>query len=229
MPNKVNLPVTVLKDCEEVEICLTIEPEFDAHSPIAFDMNGDGEIGVTGETSSIEKDANAEIGRIVEFDIDADGNLDTIEWFDGSGDGILVDTSKIGADGSIDGSALFGDEGGKFANGYEKLQSLDTDGNGTLEGDELADLGLWIDDGDAVLEAGELQTADAAGIAEISTQMQLVDDAEGKALMQSSATLTDGSTMLTEDVWFAAEVEDLANNMAAMDQDICEEAEMELC
>ncbi|MEP0944909.1 MAG: hypothetical protein ABJH63_02155 [Rhizobiaceae bacterium] len=229
LPNKVEIPIWVEKDGEEKEICLTVKPDFDAHSPIAFDMNGDGKIGVTGETSSIEKDADAEIGRTVEFDIDADGKLDTIEWFDGSGDGILVDTTKIGADGSIDGSALFGDEGGKFANGYEKLQSLDVNGNGTLEGDELTDLGLWIDDGDAVLEAGELQTADAAGIAEISTQMQLVDDAEGKALMQSSATLSDGSTVLTEDVWFAAEVDALANDMAAMDQYFCEEAEMEFC
>ena len=60
-------------------------------TPIALDLNGDGEIGVTGETSSHEKDANAEIGQTVEFDIDADGKLDNIEWFDGSGDGILID------------------------------------------------------------------------------------------------------------------------------------------
>ena len=90
-------------------------------TPIALDMNGDGKIGVTGETSSHQKDADAELGATVEFDIDGDGTLNTIEWFDGSGDGILVDSTKVGPNGEIDGNALFGDQGGQFANGYEKL------------------------------------------------------------------------------------------------------------
>ena len=171
-------------------------------SPIALDLNGDGEIGVTGETTSWEKDPGAETGRTVHFDIDADGKLDTIEWFDGSGDGILVDMSKIGTGSAIDGSALFGDEGGLYANGYEKLATLDADGDGLLTGDELADMGLWIDDGDAKLEAGELVSAADAGIASISTSMEIVLDADGRELMQSSATTVDGQEVLSEDVWF---------------------------
>ncbi|MEM9496133.1 MAG: SdrD B-like domain-containing protein [Pseudomonadota bacterium] len=173
-------------------------------TPIALDLNGDGEIGVTGETSSWQKDADAELGRTVEFDIDADGDLEVIEWFDGSGDGILVDTRKIGADGEIDGSALFGDEGGKYANGFEKLALLDADGDGVLTGAELEGLGVWVDDGDGVLEEGELQTLEQHDIASISAEMTVEYDDEGRELQRSTATTTDGETILTEDVYFAA-------------------------
>lgn len=191
-------------------------------SPIALDLNGDNEIGVTGVTSSIEKDVEAQLGRTVEFDLDADGEMDTVEWFDGSGDGILVDTAKISADGSIDGSALFGDEGGKYANGYEKLEAHDVNGDGMVSGAELATLALWIDDGDAVLEDGEMQSADEAGIASISTDMTVAYDSEGRTLMQSTATTTEGQSILTEDVWFAEaadEIIDMELMAAQLDED----------
>ncbi|MEM7068697.1 MAG: Ig-like domain-containing protein [Pseudomonadota bacterium] len=171
-------------------------------TPIAVDLSGDGKIGVTGETSSYDKSGITEIGRTVEFDIDADGEKELIEWFDGSGDGILVDLSKIDADGNIDGSALFGDEGGKFGNGFEKLELQDADGDGSISGEELANLGLWIDDGDAVLEEGELQSAAEANVTSVSTEMDIVRDVDGRALMQSQAVV-DGETVLTEDVWFS--------------------------
>ena len=172
-------------------------------SPIALDLNGDGQIGVTGETSSYQKDIDAELGRTVEFDIDADGEIDTIEWFDGSGDGILVDTSKIGADGSIDGSALFGDQGGKYANGYVKLQNLDANGDGQIKDAEAANLAVWIDNGDAILQAEELVSLADAGIASVSTELDIAYDSEGRELLQSTATDIDGNVILTEDVWFA--------------------------
>ena len=180
-------------------------------SPITLDLNGDGEIGVTGATSSIEKDIDVEIGRTVEFDLDADGTIDTIEWIDGSGDGLLVDLTKIADDGAIDGEALFGDQGGKFTNGYEKLKAHDVDGSGHIEGEELNDLGLWIDDGDAVLEEGELISAAEYGVDSISTSMEIVLDEDGKGLMQSSATLNDGSVVLSEDVWFVEAEDDFMN------------------
>ena len=140
-------------DCEADKIDVTIENHLRYHTPSRLTLMAMAKIGVTGETSSHEK-GDAEIGRTVEFDIDADGQMDTIEWFDGSGDGILVDMSKIGEDGSIDGSALFGDEGGKYTNGYDKLATHDANGDGVVSGDELANFGVWVDDGDAVLEAG---------------------------------------------------------------------------
>ena len=168
-------------------------------SPIALDLTGDGEIGVTGETTIQDKSDITYIGETVEFDIDADGVLDQIEWFSGDGDGILVDTSLIGANGEIDGSALFGDLGGQYENGYIKLAQLDANADGNIAGAETANLGIWIDNGDAVLQAGELQTLEQAGIESVSAQASV--DAEGR--IQSTATATDGTEIYTEDVWFA--------------------------
>jgi hypothetical protein len=166
-------------------------------SPIALDLNGDGEIGVTGEHTA-KGAARTAMGATVEFDLDADGTLDTVEWFAGDGDGILVDTTKIGPNGEIDGSALFGDQGGVYANGYEKLALLDADGDGAVSGGEAGDLALWVDDGDAVLEAGELTSLADAGVVSIDASMEL--DNEGR--MRSTASMADGSTIMTEDVWF---------------------------
>ena len=172
-------------------------------SPVALDLNGDGKIGVTGATSSIDKDAGAAIGKTVQFDLNADGVKENTEWFDGSGDGILVDTTKIGANGDLDGSALFGDEGGKFENGYDKLATRDNNNDGQISGAELDNLALWKDDGDAVLEAGELVSAKDANISSISSDMKITLGADGKSHMQSTATTTDGKQILSEDVWFA--------------------------
>ena len=171
-------------------------------SPIAFDLNNDGLIGVTGETSSINKDLNAKIGQTVSFDIDGDGIKDKTEWFDGKGDGILIDNRDGKASFDMNASRLFGDEGGKYANGYEKLSTLDTNNDGKLSSKELEGLNIWIDDGDAKVEEGELKTLEELGIKSIFTQMNEVKDEEGRVHMQSFIEKTDGSTLLSEDVWF---------------------------
>ena len=169
-------------------------------SPIALDLNGDGEIGVTGQHTARDS-VRTEIGDTVEFDIDADGELDTIEWFAGDGDGILVNQTDIGPNNEIDGSALFGDQGGLYDNGYDKLALLDANGDGSVSDAELADLAVWIDDGDAKLEDGELKSLSDFDIASVSVQMEL--DSEGR--MRSSAQRADGSSIMTEDVWFAVD------------------------
>lgn len=166
-------------------------------SPVAFDLTNDGSIGTTG--ISTVKGHEYAGGRLVDFDIDADGSLDRIEWFSGDGDGILVDVSKIGPNRQIDGAALFGDQGGRYANGFEKLALRDIDADGWLTDDELLGLALWLDDGDAKLESGELQALAAHDIATLKVTMEL-DDA---GRMLSSATRTDGGSVLVEDVWFA--------------------------
>lgn len=120
----------------------------------------------------------------------------------GDGDGLLVDTSKIGADGSIDGNALFGDQGGQFANGYDKMAQHDANSDGKLAGAELDNMAIWIDDGDAILEDGELQSLQEHGISELSTQKQDVQNNRGESLMRSDATTENGNKVMTEDVWF---------------------------
>ncbi len=137
----------------------------------------------------------------MQFDLDGDGKKESIEWMTGSGDGLLVDTSKINGN-AIDGNALFGDQGGKFTNGYEKMAQYDANNDGKLSGAELDNLSVWVDDGDAQLESGELRSLSDLGVTELSTQMKSVTNAKGESLMQSTATKADGSSILTEDVWF---------------------------
>ncbi len=166
-------------------------------SPIAFDLNNDGVIGVTGETTAKDKSSISAIGATVSFDIDGDGEAESIEWLDGKGDGLLVDISKIKGR-NIDGTALFGDEGGLYANGYEKLAKLDIDGNTLLDNREIAQLKLWVDNGDGKLALGELQELSKYNISSISTQITAKN-----GLMQSWAFTRDDGRILTEDVWFA--------------------------
>ncbi len=174
--------------------------------PIALDLNNDGKIGVTGQSTA--KDAQVDtLGRTVSFDIDGDGKKDEIEWMSGDGDGLLVDDRDGGAtgamltDGEINGTRLFGDEGGKHANGFEKLKALDKDGDGKLTGKELDGLKVWVDDGDAKLEGGELKTLAELGITEMSVQMHHEKNDRGETLERSSY-VRDGETRMSEDVWF---------------------------
>lgn len=173
-------------------------------TPVALDLNGDGQIGVTGATSSSQKDADAELGRTVQFDIDANGKLDTIEWFDGSGDGILVDNRDGLAATQMNGSRLFGADGGAFADGYDKLATLDANADGILSGEELQGLLVWVDNGDAQVQQGELRTLGELGIASISTRMNVTVDDEGRGHLQSTATREDGTQLMSEDVFFAS-------------------------
>lgn len=169
-------------------------------SPIAFDMNSSGKIETTGQTTA-KDGVRTELGRTVEFDIDGDGTKDDIEWLAGNGDAMLVDNRDGRAATDMSGKRLFGDQGGQYTDGYQKLSGLDANRDGVLTGEELEGLDLWFDDGDAVVEAGELRSAASEGVTSISVQRQDVQNAQGETLMQSQATI-DGEQVLTEDVWF---------------------------
>ena len=178
-------------------------------SPIAFDLDGSGAIEVTGETTARDKSGVDTLGRTVEFDIDADGRLDTIEWLAGTGDALLVDDRDGMATTDMDGARLFGDTGfesggGAYDHGYEKLAALDADGSGAIEGAELEGLKLWTDDGDARVGDGELVDLGEHGIDRIDlTLREDAADEAGRDLFRSTARRTDGTTVMTEDVWFA--------------------------
>lgn len=166
-------------------------------SAIALDLNSDGVIGVTGQTTAKDKSGITAVGDLVEFDFDADGKDEKMEWFAGDGDGILVDFAKIQGE-HIAGDAVFGDSNGAFIDGFESLAAFDQDGNRLLEQSEFSQLRLWIDDGDAELESGELQKLSDHDIFSISLRTRTQD-----GLTQSWAFFgQDDGQLLSEDVWF---------------------------
>lgn len=136
-----------------------------------------------------------------EFSIDLTGDhfpeiLDT--WFAPT-EGILIDVSYGLANG-INGDHLFGDMGGRFANGFAKLATLDENTDGIISGSELDNLALWKDmNSNAALDDGELFTLADFGIVSFSVS---------HSHLLSSATLSDGSVMKVEDLYFTlAELE----------------------
>jgi hypothetical protein len=177
----------------------------DSGCPVMLDLNGDGSIGVTGLSTA--RNHHGTIRPTVDFDLDGDGSLDHIEWSSGNGDGILVDDRDGGAtkamNGSqvINGKRLFGDEGGAYASGYERLAQLDANHDGKLTGSELDGLKIWIDDGDAKLEPGELKTLAELHVSELSVRMDLVMNQRGETLMRGTFT-RNGEQQMSEDVWF---------------------------
>lgn len=172
-------------------------------SPVALDLNGDGKINVTG-SSTAKDSARTEVGDTVEMDLTGSGVKQQVEWLDGSGDAMLVDNRDGQAvHQGVDGNRLFGDQGGVYNNGYEKLAKLDANQDGQLTGAELSGLQAWMDNGDGKVEDGELADVTALGVSSLSTGMQLVKDANGDDLMRSLATIN-GKNVMTEDVWFAS-------------------------
>jgi hypothetical protein len=144
-------------------------------TPIAVDMDGSGRI---------ERSAQA-----TRFDLNADGTTELLDGWFGSGDGILVDLTVPGA---LNGVALFGDEGGRYTDGYAKLANRDTNADGTISGSELDGLGLWFDNGNGQADAGETITAAQAGLTSLTTSHT----------NYLSNAIVNGDTVTTEDVWF---------------------------
>lgn len=179
----------------------TCPPETkEVKSPIALDMNHDGKIGVTGQTTAKDGKRDA-LGRTVSFDIDGDGKKDEIEWMSGDGDALLVDDRDGKAATDMNGSRLFGDMGGKYGDGYEKLAMADANHDGKLTGAELEGFKLWFDDGDAIVEEGELRDAAVSGVSELSVKRRDETNARGETLMRSDAVIN-GERVMSEDVWF---------------------------
>lgn len=170
--------------------------------PLAFDLNRDGRIGVTGASTAQRRNFAHQRGRTVEFDLDGDGIKDRTEWMAGDGDGLLIDDRDGKAAENMDGTRLFGDEGGKYKDGIAKLKRHDLNNDGKISGEELKGLKMWIDDGDAKVEEGEMKTLEELGIKEISVERNVVKNEFGEDLMRSTATTVDGEKLMTEDVWF---------------------------
>lgn len=150
-------------------------------SPIAIDLSNQG---------SIER-----VDGLFDIDITGDGKIETLaEWF-APETGILIDTRVHG---DISGHHLFGDMGGTYTDGFEKLAQLDVNHDGRIAGTELNGLAIWTDvNSNAKVDSGEVSTLASHDIVSLSTN---------HADLVSMATLTDGSTLYMEDLWFMAAV-----------------------
>ena len=107
-------------------------------SPIMLDLDGSG----TPDVQNGEWRPHAEQGDLgghkVMFDLDGDGRKELTEWTGGK-DGLLLKLSpeqiaayqKTGRL-EVSGRELYGDQGGKFADGYEKMRVLRCQPDGVL-------------------------------------------------------------------------------------------------
>lgn len=131
------------------------------YSPIVLDLSGSGRIDAS--EGSWMPHAGVKGKRLVFFDLLGHGNPVLTEWV-GPKAGLLMEAR---ADGSIDGTCLFGNAGG-YSNGFEKLSLRDANKDGRLTANELKGLSVWVDaNADGRVDASENKTLKSLGITEI--------------------------------------------------------------
>lgn len=177
--------------------------------PIVFDLNNNRKIDIIGHTSTREKLYTLfSIGKYVEFDIFANGTLTKIDWIKPSTDGLLIDLRNGIPKGNLTGTHLFGNvgfnsgDGTIFQNGFEKLATLDKNGDGKISDKELLGLALWVDNGDAVFDETEVEYLSDHQIKSIPTSFTPEIGAYGAPKMSSFATTEGSNTIYIEDIWF---------------------------
>lgn len=126
------------------------------------------------------------------FDMDGDGiDENLMQWFAPT-DGILIN-KDFGA--KISGEHLFGDTGGKYSDGFEKLSLEDVNGDGKLVGKELEKLAIWTDrNSNAMVDDGEVSEISSYSIDALSVEHYKYS---------ARASLSSGKTMLMRDVMFS--------------------------
>jgi uncharacterized repeat protein (TIGR01451 family) len=153
---------------------------------------------IKGTPIGLDLDGSGAVDRIegsFSFDLDGDGITETLnEWFAPT-EGILINTTVEGTgSGQLSGASLFGDMGGRYADGYHKLAALDQNSDSQVSGTELTGLALWSDaNSNARLDRGELSSLSDHGLVALSTS---------HTNMVSVAFRANGTTMITEDIWF---------------------------
>lgn len=131
-------------------------------SPLLLDLDGDGAIQASGGEWLPHQKTHKE--RLAFFDFHGDKFPVLMEW-PGPQDGILCHPK---ADGSIDGTRLFGTATG-FKDGYEALRVKDSNGDGKISGPELSGLAVWTDaNSDARPQDGEVKSLADHRVTELS-------------------------------------------------------------
>jgi hypothetical protein len=135
-------------------------------SPLVLDMDGDGALQASGGEWLPHKQTHKE--RLAFFDFHGDKFPVLMEW-PGPKDGILCQPK---ADGSIDGTRLFGTATG-FKDGFEALRVKDSNDDGKIAGSELSGLAVWTDaNSDARPQAGEVKSLADERVTELSLRQK---------------------------------------------------------
>lgn len=164
-------------------------------TPLVLDLDGDG-------VELISIDAG------VQFDMTADGILDDTSWV-GADDGLLA--LDINGDGTInDHSELFGTNMGA-ADGFAQLALFDSNEDGVIDAsdDVFANLLVWQDaNQDGVSQADELYSLSDLDIVSINLGAAETGYELGGSYVShdSTYTLADGSENAIVDAWFNVEV-----------------------
>lgn len=161
-------------------------------SPIVFDTHGLGAIQTTKQPG--QTGAHGQF-----FDYFGNGERVQVEWPIGAGQAWLVDNRDGRAAVDMNGRRFFGDLDG-HDDGYEKLRELDTSGTGILTGQDLAGLALWFDNGNGLVEPGELQSLAEAGVTSVDARAEWQELPDGGQVLRSTAVIH-GRTIMTEDIF----------------------------
>ena len=158
-------------------------------SPIAIDLHGDGI-----QTLSIDKG--------VKFDMLNTGEAVNTGWLSGDDGFLAIDND---GDGLISSRAeLFG---GGVGDGFAKLKSFDSNGDGLVNESDIqfSELKLWQDANEnGVTDQGELMSLDSVGITNLNTTYTNVfsTDANGNIHGEVSSAVKHGNTVDMVDVYF---------------------------
>lgn len=93
----------------------------------------------------------------------------------------------------------------RWSNGYEALATLDADGNGKVDGNELQPLGLWFDaNRDGISQAGEVKAVQASGVIALYYAGPVADFNGDLRVARGFDRSVDGKIVAGESVdWFA--------------------------
>lgn len=162
-------------------------------SPISIDLNGDGIKTVALEDSSAR------------FDLLGDGRPVTSGWLSPEDAFLAHDADGDGSITSV--RELFG---GQLGEGYAKLATYDTTGDGVIDARDTTfdTLSIWQDvDGDKATDPGELRSLAAAGITrlEVTHTDAFEQDAHGNFVYEHSSATMRGERVDMADVYFRYE------------------------
>jgi Ca2+-binding RTX toxin-like protein len=166
------------------------------HDPLILDLDEDGI-----ELSALD-------GSEVYFDFDQDGFAQRTGWVSPDDALLVFDGNENGA---VDGAAeLFGSP---TQDGFAVLETLDTNGDGKIDGSDLAfdKLRVWRDlNQNGVSDTGELMSLADAGIASISlTRSNPSGTNAGHTVgYEATYTRTDGSTATAQTIYFQTDRQD---------------------